>query len=45
MNGWCGSLLDADEYDEDRVNENKLRYLIVIYDQKSTVFASWDLFV
>ena len=45
MNGWCGSLLDADEYPTDRVIENRLRKLIIIYDQRSVVFASRDLFV
>lgn len=45
MNGWCGSLLDADEYPIDRFSENRSKKLIVIYDQRSAVFASWDLFV
>jgi len=45
MNGWCGSLLDADEYPIDRVIKNRLRKLIIIYDQRSAVFASRDLFV
>jgi hypothetical protein len=45
MNGWCGSLLDADEYPIYRFSENRLKKLIVIYDQRSAVFASWDLFV
>lgn len=45
MSGWCGSLLGADEYPIDRVVKNRLRKLIGIYDQRSAVFASRDLFV
>jgi len=45
MNGCCGSLLDTDEYSIDRFNKNILIKKIVIYNQRSRVFGSRDLFV